>query len=168
MALPLSSQYLKILEKDLCRRANHCIWKQFASTLSDNKIIKGLVLGVYEGEGDAEPKLSATAEKFNDRVNGKIMDLIRAWNITGAVGKGKVFNNIDPEFRSIALVGVGAQNVGFNEMEMIDEGMENVRIAAGVGARSLQYQGCSDVFIDGLDYAEQAAEGASLWKKDLM
>ncbi|XP_037927413.1 cytosol aminopeptidase-like [Teleopsis dalmanni] len=162
MALPLKPQITKILEQDVCKLTHLCMWKKFASGSTDNNMIKGLVLGVYTGEGEQEPKLSVTAEKFNDRVNGKIVQLVREWNITGDVGKGKVFNNIDPEFRSIAVVGVGEQNVGFNEMEIIDEGMENVRIAAGVGARSLQYQGCSHIYIDDLEYPEQAAEGASL------
>lgn len=43
--------------------------------------------------------------------------------VTGSLGKGKIFNNLDPEFRSIAVVGLGREGAGFNELEMLDEGM---------------------------------------------
>ena len=43
--------------------------------------------------------------------------------MSGKLGRGKVFNNIDTEFRSVAVVGVGREGAGFNELEMIDEGM---------------------------------------------
>ncbi|XP_037932361.1 cytosol aminopeptidase-like [Teleopsis dalmanni] len=123
---------------------------------------KGLVIGVYIKDDDKVPKLTTSGEKFDDRVQGKLTELIREWSITGALGKGKVFNNLDPEYRSVAVVGAGNDGVGYNEMEVIDEGMENARVAAGIGARSLQYQGCSEIFMDSLDYPEQAAEGAAL------
>lgn len=99
---------------------------------------RGLVVGVYQKEGDKDPKLTPTGEKVNDRVQGKLNELICETKITGRLGRGKVFNNIDQEFRSLAIVGVGLEGIGFNELEMLDEGMENVRVAAGIGARSLQ------------------------------
>jgi len=43
--------------------------------------------------------------------------------LTGIVEKGKVFNNIDPEYKSIAIVGLGCEGAGFNELEILDEGM---------------------------------------------
>lgn len=51
------------------------------------------------------------------------MFIFKRSNITGHLGKGKVFNNIDQEFRSVAVVGVGREGAGFNELEMLDEGM---------------------------------------------
>ncbi|XP_030372176.1 cytosol aminopeptidase [Scaptodrosophila lebanonensis] len=123
---------------------------------------KGLVVGLYLKEGDKDPKLTPSGEKFNDRVNGKLSELICETTISGRLGRGKVFNNIDPDYRCVAVVGLGLEGIGFNELEMLDEGMENVRVAAGIGARSLQEQGCSEVHVDGMDYAEQAAEGATL------
>lgn len=39
------------------------------------------------------------------------------------MGRGKVFNNIDQEYRSVAVIGLGREGAGFNELEMIDEGM---------------------------------------------
>ncbi|KAL7738085.1 hypothetical protein ACLKA6_006436 [Drosophila palustris] len=123
---------------------------------------KGLVLGIYMKEGDKDPKFTSSAEKINDRIGGKLRQLVCETQIDGRLGRGRVFNNVDPDFSSVAVVGVGIEGIGFNELEMLDEGMENVRVAAGVGARSLQLQGCHTVSVDAMDYAEQAAEGASL------
>ena len=78
------------------------------------------------------------------------------------MGKGKVFNNIDVDFRSVAVVGLGKEGAGFNELEFLDEGMENARVAAGVGARALQNQGCTEVLVESMEYPEQAAEGSAL------
>ncbi|TDG51134.1 hypothetical protein AWZ03_002497 [Drosophila navojoa] len=123
---------------------------------------KGLVVGIYLKEGDKEPKFTPSGEKFNDRTNGKLRQLVCETKVDGRLGRGRVFNNIDNDFTSVAVVGVGLEGVGFNELEMLDEGMENVRVAAGVGARSLQHQDCTLISVDGMDYAEQAAEGATL------
>ncbi|XP_064552350.1 cytosol aminopeptidase-like [Drosophila montana] len=127
---------------------------------------KGLVLGIYQKEGGKDAKLSHSAGKFNDRINGKLLELICETKIDGRLGRGKVFNNIDPDYTSVAVVGAGLEGVGFNELEMLDEGMENVRIAAGIGARSLQKLRCSEIHVDSMDYAEQAAEGSvlSIWQ----
>ncbi|EDW40983.1 cytosol aminopeptidase [Drosophila sechellia] len=123
---------------------------------------KGIVLGLYEKESGKGPRLTPAGEKFDDRVQGKLSELVCETKLTGRLGRGKVFNNVDSEFRSICVVGVGLEGIAFNELEMLDEGMENVRIAAGIGARSLQSIGCSEVHVDNMDYAEQAAEGAAL------
>ncbi|EDW79742.1 uncharacterized protein Dwil_GK17945 [Drosophila willistoni] len=127
---------------------------------------KGLVLGLYQKEGEKDPRLTPAGLKFDDRLNGKLKQLICETKLDGRLGRGKVFHNIDPEFSAVAIVGVGLEGIGFNELEMLDEGMENVRIAAGVGARSLQKEGVRFVSVDAMDYAEQAAEGATLavWK----
>ncbi|KAH8266175.1 hypothetical protein KR038_008292 [Drosophila bunnanda] len=123
---------------------------------------KGLVVGLYQKEGDKDPKLTPSGQKIDDRLKGRLAELICEAKISGHLGRGKVFNNIDQEFKSLAVVGAGIEGIGFNELEMLDEGMENVRVAAGIGARSLQKIGCTEIFVDGMDYAEQAAEGAAL------
>lgn len=83
-------------------------------------------------------------------------------NMSGRLGKGKVFNNLDPEFRSVAVVGLGKEGIGYSELEAIDEGMENARVAAAVGACKLMKQGCTHIHVDPMEYAEQAAEGSAL------
>ncbi|XP_037927374.1 cytosol aminopeptidase-like [Teleopsis dalmanni] len=124
--------------------------------------LKGLVLGLYQEEEGNPPRLTSSGEKFDDRVKGKITEVVKVCEMKGKVGMGKVFNNIDTEFRSIAIVGLGREGIGFNELEMIDEGMENARVAAAVGARSLQMEQCSEIYLDSMEYPEQAAEGSSL------
>ncbi|XP_033251120.1 cytosol aminopeptidase-like [Drosophila miranda] len=121
-----------------------------------DSVIKGVVVGVYAKKGDRQPKMTPSGEKFDDRVQGKITDLIRETGLSGP------WMNVDAEFRAVAVVGVGQEGAGFNDLEMIDEGMENARVAAGVGARALQLQGCTDVFVESMEYAEQAAEGSAL------
>jgi len=57
------------------------------------------VIGVYQKEGDNEPKLTPAGEKVDHRLQGKLQELICETKITGRLGRGKVFNNIDPEFQ---------------------------------------------------------------------
>ncbi|XP_055908464.1 cytosol aminopeptidase-like [Eupeodes corollae] len=124
--------------------------------------VKGLVLGLYEKEGDKPPKLTSIGEKFDDRTHGKIHSLIQETNINGVLGKGKVFQNVDPEFHSVAIIGLGPEGAEYDSEEVIEEGMENARICAGIGARELQLLGCTEVHVDAMEYPEQVAEGASI------
>ncbi|EDW60718.1 cytosol aminopeptidase [Drosophila virilis] len=137
-------------------------WRRLATKCDESAVVKGVVVGVYTKEGDREPKLTSSGEKFDDRAQGKISELVRETNMKGDLGKGLVFMNVDPEFSAVAVVGLGQEGAGFNDLEMIDEGMENARVAAGVGARALQLQGVTDVFVDSMEYPEQAAEGSAL------
>ncbi|EDW74014.1 uncharacterized protein Dwil_GK21703 [Drosophila willistoni] len=123
---------------------------------------KGVVVGVYSKEGDKPAKTSENAVTLDDAVGGKIMALIKERGMDGTVGKGILFSGLEGEFQSVAVVGVGASGAGYCAVEMLDQGMENVRIAAGTGARALQMQNIQDVYVDGMDYPEQAAEGAAL------
>ena len=43
-------------------------------------------------------------------------------------GKCRVFYGLDPDFPMVAVVSLGKRGVGFNELEEVDEGRENVRI----------------------------------------
>ncbi|XP_065156242.1 cytosol aminopeptidase-like [Atheta coriaria] len=122
---------------------------------------KGLIVGVYEGE-DGEPVFTPAAQKFNDKCDNKILELIKQSGASLHPGKGKAFNNIDNEFWAIAVVGLGKEKLGYNELEAIDEGMEAVRMAAGMGGVLLRKQGCTRVLVEGLGFPEQAAEGTAL------
>ncbi|XP_037938257.1 cytosol aminopeptidase-like [Teleopsis dalmanni] len=133
---------------------------------SGQRQLKGLVVGLYQAEEGECPKLSTSGEKFDGRIKGKLMELVKECCLSGKVGMGQVFTNIDQEFKAVAVVGLGREGIGFNELEMLDEGMENARVAAGIGARSLQNLGCTEIYVDGMEYPEQAAEGSTLaiWK----
>ncbi|XP_060652398.1 cytosol aminopeptidase [Drosophila nasuta] len=136
--------------------------RHYAIKCEEGSVVKGVVVGVYSKEGDKEAKLTSSGEKFDDRAQGKISELIRETGMRGDLGKGLVFMNVDAEFSAVAVVGLGQEGAGFNDLEVIDEGMENARVAAGVGARALQMQGVTDVFVDSMEYPEQAAEGSAL------
>jgi len=121
---------------------------------------KGVVVGVYSKDGDKPPKTTANAVTLDDALGGKLLTLIRERGMDGSVGKGLLFSGFEGEFQAVAVVGVGNQGASYNENEELDEGMENVRVAAGTGARALQLQGMYEVHVDAMEYPEQAAEGA--------
>ncbi|EDV55747.1 cytosol aminopeptidase [Drosophila erecta] len=124
--------------------------------------LQGVVVGLYAKDGDKGLKLSPGGEKFDDRVGGKITELIKESGLNGELGVGRLYQNIDKEYWAVAVVGLGKEGAGFNAEEVIDEGMENVRVCAAVGARALQLQGCTTCHVDGMEYPEQAAEGAAM------
>ncbi|KAL7737653.1 hypothetical protein ACLKA6_007761 [Drosophila palustris] len=123
---------------------------------------KGVVVGAYQKDGDKPIRSSENAVLLDDAVGGKIMTLIRERGMDGRPGKGLLFNGLEGEFSCVAVVGMGPAGAGYNELEELDEGMENTRIAAGTGARALQLQRMAEVHVDGMDFPEQAAEGAAL------
>ncbi|XP_001360446.3 cytosol aminopeptidase-like [Drosophila pseudoobscura] len=145
-----------------CKRAfrevSHCL-RAYATKC---KKPKGVVVGVYKRDSDKPPKTTENAVTLDDSVGGKVMQWIRERNMDGSPGKGLLFSGMDGDYQAIAVVGVGDYDAAFNEEEELDLGMENVRVAAGAGARALQMQGMREVHVDSMGYPEQAAEGASL------
>ncbi|ALC41676.1 loopin-1, partial [Drosophila busckii] len=123
---------------------------------------KGVVVGVYQQEGDKPIRSSENALALDDAVGGKILSLIRERGMNGRPGKGILFSGLEGDYSAVAVVGMGPAGAAYNDHEQLDEGMENTRIAAGTGARALQLQRMHEVHVDAMDYAEQAAEGAAL------
>ncbi|XP_022904848.1 cytosol aminopeptidase-like [Onthophagus taurus] len=123
---------------------------------------KGLIVGVYHNEETAEPCFTPSGQKYNDKLNGKLFDLVKAAGGEIRRGGARVFNNIDNEFWSVAVVGLGNEKLGYNEQEAIDEGLEATRVAAGIGAQRLLSEGVKRIMIEGLGHPEQAAEGSAL------
>lgn len=121
---------------------------------------KGIILGVYEENGELVPTKSTA--KFNEALNGRLMELVKAAGWSLRKGEGHVFNNLNKEFWSVAVVGLGPEKAGYNELEAIDEGLENARQAAARGAQLLKKQGVARILVEGLGYPEQAAEGSAL------
>lgn len=78
------------------------------------------------------------------------------------LGQSVVFTNLDPEYFNVCLVSLGREDVGYNRIEEIDECKENIRVAAGVGARKLRETGVTFICFDGMGHPESAAEGAQL------
>lgn len=89
---------------------------------------KGIVLGLYEQESKCDPlRFTSRGEIFDNRLEGKLMEVVQQTGITGKIGQARVFNGIDKEFGSVCVVGLGKEGVGFCELEMLDEGMVCVR-----------------------------------------
>ncbi|EDW01092.1 cytosol aminopeptidase [Drosophila grimshawi] len=142
------------------------LYRTFSTRCDDPK---GVVVGVYQKDGDKPIKSSEGGQLLDDDLGGSLMSLIRDRGMDGRPGKGLLFNGLDGEYSTVAVVGMGPADAGYNELEELDEGMENIRIAAGTGARALQVQGMVEVHVDGMDYPEQAAEGAALalWRYNI-
>ncbi|KAL1122893.1 hypothetical protein AAG570_003218, partial [Ranatra chinensis] len=77
-------------------------------------------------------------------------------------GKSRIYYKPSCEYDAVALVGLGKECDGYNKEEEIEEGRENVRVAAAVGAQSLQGIDCTHVFVEDFGDAEAAAEGVTL------
>lgn len=137
------------------------------TSFCDSSKVNGLVLGLYENEKfDAESHLTLAGNEINTRLNGKLETLIKRTGLNGHLGNSRVFNNIDTEFRSIAVVGLGKIGSGFNALEGVESNRENARIAAAIGVRELDNELCSVIQVDAMDHPEAVAEGSGLaiWK----
>lgn len=124
---------------------------------------RGLVLGVYYNEDvKGEPAiLTASAEKYDKTNNGKLWDMLKLTPIP-KLGESRTFYNLDPQFGYVSVVGLGSECLAFNKNEQMDESKEAIRIAAGVGAKSLQPFCPKSIHVESFGNAEAAAEGASL------
>lgn len=98
--------------------------------------------------------------------NGRIFDLLNIAGPIPKVGECRVFYNLESNFASIALCGLGDKNLGYNSQEQIDESKEAIRIAAATGCKELQKIDTIKIYVEGFGDAECAAEGAalSLWQ----
>ncbi|XP_067001041.1 cytosol aminopeptidase-like [Anabrus simplex] len=122
---------------------------------------KGLVVGLYTDPETKEGKLTGVGQKINAMIGNKMDDLLKEGKGL-RLGKATLFENLDGEFNTVAVVGLGPEGVGYNELENLDENKENTRIASGAGVRRLQTQGVEHVYVEKLGCPEAAAEGAAL------
>lgn len=137
------------------------------SYVDDTRRFTGIVLGLYERSNKSgSPELTSTGQTFDQKIEGKLSELIQKLKLTGEIGTAKVLHNINVDFDTVAVVGLGQKDIGFDAIECINQSMENVRIAAGMGVNILHSQRCTDICIDSMNYPEQAAEGSflSAWK----
>lgn len=70
--------------------------------------------------------------------------------------------NIEPNFSTIAVCGLGDKCLGYNEEEMIDEGKEAIRIASAIGCQKLQELYTNKIYVESFGNSESAAEGSAL------
>lgn len=132
-----------------------------------DRAAKGLVVGMYEKETAIDkPTMTAGAARFDETHDGALTKLIGASDQTGRIGQELTFTNMGTEFNAVAVVGLGPRGIGHSEIESIDCDRENVRVASAIGCRTLEAKGCTQIFVDSMDYPEQAAEGSALamWK----
>ncbi|XP_063977725.1 cytosol aminopeptidase-like isoform X2 [Diachasmimorpha longicaudata] len=126
------------------------------------KMKKGLVLGVYEGE-KSDVVLTPSAAKYNELVNGKLLVNISLAGPTIKKSKTRVFWGLEDGVHAcVAVVGLGKQNLGYNSLEEIDEGKENIRVAVAAGCSALDAVDVKDIEVEPMGNAEAAAEGAIL------
>lgn len=99
---------------------------------------------------------------YNGKSEGKLISAIRDAELTGELGKARLMSALDKEFGTVCVVGLGKANPEFSTRENLNKAMENVRIAAAKGAKKLRNNGCSTIYVDPMEYPEQAAEGSAL------
>ncbi|KAG6461645.1 cytosol aminopeptidase-like [Manduca sexta] len=124
---------------------------------------KGLILGIYYNEnviGDPAI-LTASAQNYDKQCNGKLWKVLKLSPIP-KLGESRIFFDLDPLYAYVAVVGLGTECLTFNSTERMDESREAIRIAAGIGAKSLQEFHPKSIYVESFGNAEAAAEGASL------
>lgn len=129
----------------------------------------GLILGVYsqcQGNCMGHVCLTKTANKFNNSINGKLVESLKLTPIP-ATGETRVNTKLDPSFDLIVVTGLGDAHAGYNKQGGIDEGKENIRKAVGAGVRHLHNLRVNRIYVEGFDDPESAAEGVhmAIWEK---
>lgn len=127
---------------------------------------KGLVLGVYSGEKDKGVQLSPVAERFNQKVQGKLIEQIQLSGNEVKPGKSLIFWGLDKEFQAVSVVGVKNTCDKEDEGEVRRDDREDVRVAVAAGVKALDAAGVKNISIESFGDAESAAESATLssWK----
>uniref|UniRef100_A0A8C5B2D5 Cytosol aminopeptidase n=1 Tax=Gadus morhua TaxID=8049 RepID=A0A8C5B2D5_GADMO len=132
---------------------------------------KGLVLGVYEKEGETDSfDLTTAARSLDDAVSGKLSELLKISGPALKKGKNRIFYGLHEDFPCVAVVGLGKNNAGVCGSENWDTGKENIRAALSAGCRLLQDLEVSHVEVEACGDAQAAAEGAvlGLFQYDLL
>ncbi|CAH1399930.1 unnamed protein product [Nezara viridula] len=123
---------------------------------------KGIVIGAYDacGAPPGEFKLTATGGKVDQECGSRITSVLKGSNLRQ--GGVQIISDLSTEYNALAVAGLGPEDAGYNEAECLEECKENIRIAAGVGARALQDQNIGVIMVEGFSCSEAAAEGAAL------
>ncbi|KAJ9585780.1 hypothetical protein L9F63_002417 [Diploptera punctata] len=131
----------------------------------EKKITKGLVVGIYEPREDPlldPPKLTAAGEMYNQITEGRLQHLLKLSGPTPPNGDYRIFYGVDREFDAVAVVGLGPECAGYNDVEEREDRKEFIRVAAGVGSQKLQKLEMQRIYLEDFGHAESSAEGAAL------
>ncbi|XP_050438807.1 cytosol aminopeptidase-like isoform X2 [Adelges cooleyi] len=133
------------------------------SECSTSNLKKGIVVGAYVDEKGENIKLTNSAEKVNQDSNNVIMKALKIGNGFLKKGKSRVFYNANEKYGTIALVGIGKEELDEKDFsDGVDPKKQNVRNAAAIGCRSLIDCGMEDIDLSSMGDSESAAEGAML------
>lgn len=124
----------------------------------------GLVLGVYYNDqvpGDDAAILTASAQKYDKQVNGKLWKLLKLSPIP-KLGENRIFYDVDPRFGYVCVSGLGSECLAYSSSERIDESKEAIRVAAGSACKTLLALNPRAIHLESFGNAECAAEGAAL------
>lgn len=142
-------------------QTNHC--RFFSASQSNWDARKGLVLGVYEKQGEDDSlHLTETAAGFDNSLSGKLSELLKISGPALKKGKSRIFYGIHKDFPCVAVVGLGTNTAGVCGAENWDTCKENIREAMSAGCRLLQDLEVNHVEVDSCGDAQSAAEGAVL------
>ncbi|CAG9765203.1 unnamed protein product [Ceutorhynchus assimilis] len=124
---------------------------------------KGLVLGAYIDK-DKTVQLSPVAEKFNQKVQGKLLEQIQL-SSNLKPGKSFIYWGLDKDYPAVSIVGLENEKPE-DDIELRNAANENVRLAATAGIKSLDGAGVKNIFVENFSNPESAAEGSVLasWK----
>ncbi|KAF0037231.1 cytosol aminopeptidase [Scophthalmus maximus] len=137
--------------------------RTFSSSRTHLNHRKGLVLGVFEKEGEeGSLHLTEAAAGFDQTVSGKLSDLLKISGPALTKGKSRIFYGIHKDFPCVAVVGLGKNNAEVCGAENWDTSKENIRQAVSAGCRLLQDLEVNHLEVDGCGDAQSAAEGAAL------
>lgn len=168
MAISLFRSYVPTvtnhLWRNIVKRQNNMVsGGVFIDEKCSEPLLRGLVLGIYTDETNPEDQgvLTATAERYNKKVCGRLLQLIRSCPVPRR-GEIRILYNVENDFMAIAVVGLGKECLGYNAAEEIDEGKEAVRAGAALGCRELMKLRPNKIYVETLGNAESAAEGAAL------
>ncbi|XP_003972525.2 cytosol aminopeptidase [Takifugu rubripes] len=137
--------------------------RSFSASQARQNDRKGLVLGVFEKEGDESSlHLTEAATRFDQSLSGKLSELLKISGPALKKGKSRVFYGIHKDFPCVAAVGLGKSNASVCGAENCDTSKENIREAVSAGCRLLQDLEVKHVEVDACGDAQSAAEGAIL------
>ncbi|XP_066148689.1 cytosol aminopeptidase-like [Euwallacea fornicatus] len=126
---------------------------------------RGLVPG--DGGGDKEEMIiTKTAVKFTGQLEDILLELVKSGGCRIKRGAGKIFNSIDKEIWSIALMGLGRENLSYCKSEAVEEGLEAVREVVRTGTRLLEKDGIWRSLIRNQEQATKGSTLAMWWYQD--